>query len=185
MNRHFLRFYMSMLVLGCYAAGCSHDAATSSSAPRATTAAQTQRTGEDQDDDDTPVQQASLPTPVQATVSTQARGATIHGLSKSTEDGRLTYELELVMADGHRKDMDIAPDGSILEVEEQIELAKVPDAARAAIQGTAGQRTIRRVEAVSKGDGTLVGYEVGVTDGAKRSEFRIAADGKPLPDDDD
>ena len=177
--------YTTALVFATSFAGCSHDAATSSSAPRPTTSAQAQHTGENQDDDDTPVQQGELPAPVQATVSTQAKGATIHGLSKSNEDGRLAYELELVMADGHRKDMDIAPDGTILEVEEQVELANVPDAARAAIQQTAGQRTIRRVEAVSKGDGKLVGYEVGVTDGAKRSEFRIGADGQPLPDDDD
>lgn len=183
MNRYGLCLYLSTLMAASYAAGCSHGVTTSSSTPRAT--AQSQRTAEDQDDDDVPVKQADLPAPVQATVSAQAQGATMHGLSKSNEDGRVSYELELVMADGHRKDMDIGPDGAILEVEEQIDLAKVPEAARAAIQSTAGQRTIRRVEAVSKGDGTLVGYEVGVSDGGKRSEFRIAADGKPLPDDDD
>lgn len=184
MNRDLLRLYvLPALVFAICSVGCSHDAVTSSPAPRATPAAPTRRTSED--DDDIPVQQANLPAPVQATVSRQSSGATIHGLSKSTEDGRLTYELELVMADGHRKDMDIAPDGAVLEVEEQIELAKVPEVARAAIQGTAGSRTIRRVEAVSRGDGTLVGYEVGVSDGAQRSEFRVGADGKPLSDDDD
>ena len=177
-------FHVSALVFATLV-GCSHEAAPTSSSPRATESAKDQHPAENQDDDDTPVQPSELPAPVQATVSTQAKGATIHGLSKSTEDGRLAYELELVMADGHRKDMDIAPDGTILEIEEQVDMAKLPDAARTAIQQTAGQRTIRRIEAVSKGDGTLVGYEIGVTDGAKRSEFRIAVDGKPLPDDDD
>ena len=179
MNPH--PIWLLVSVLGFVACGGgSRQAAPSSSTPAAH--ARAQQSG---DEDDVPVEQATLPAPVQATVTAQAKGATIHGLSKSTEDGHLTYELELVMADGHRKDMDIAPDGTVLEVEEQTELSKVPDAAREAIQQTAGQRSIRRIEAVSKGDGTVIGYEVGVSDGAKHSEFRVAVDGKALPDDDD
>ena len=158
---------------------CSHDAA-----PRATSHGQTaQRTADDEDD--VPVTQAELPPAVQATVAAQSKGATVHGLSKSMEDGRVTYELELVMADGHRKDMDIDPQGSIHEVEEQVELTSVPAPAKSAIVEKAGDRKITRVEALANGEGTLYGYEVGVTDGSKRAEFRIDLNGKPLPADDD
>jgi uncharacterized membrane protein YkoI len=158
---------------------CSHEAA-----PRATGHGQTaQRTADDEDD--VPVTQAELPSAVQATVTAQSKGATIHGLSKSMEDGRLTYELELVMADGHRKDMDIDPQGSIHEVEEQVELTSVPARAKSVILAKAGDRKITRVEALANGEGTLYGYEVGVTDGSKHSEFRVDLNGKPLPDEDD
>lgn len=129
--------------------------------------------------------QADLPAAVQDTVTAQAQGATIHGISKENEDGRLVYELELVMPDGHRKDLDIGPDGNVLGIEEEMALEAVPETARSAIQTRAGGRTIRRVEAVSKGDGTLRGYEVGIDDAGKRSELAVGPDGQPLPDDDD
>ena len=158
---------------------CSH------SAPAPSSPAKAAPTAEGADEDDTPVQQADLPAPVQATVAAQSKGATIHGLSRSTEDGRESYELELVMPDGHRKDLDIGVDGTVLGVEEEVQLDSVPEAAKAAIQKQAGDRKITRVEMVSKGDGTLRGYEVGVTDGTKRAELHVAPDGSTLPDDDD
>lgn len=161
-------------------AGCSHEAS-----PAVRSSAVERNTEASRDADDVPVKGSDLPAPVQATVAAQAHGATIHGLSKSTEDGRLSYELELVMPDGHRKDMDISPAGVVIEVEEVVELSTVPEVARVAIQTRAGTRKVERVEAISKGDGSAIGYEVGVSDGTKRSEFRVGVDGKPLPDDDD
>lgn len=162
---------------------CSHNGPTASHASQVSSPARADEGGGD--DDDTPVQQSELPAPVQTTVAAQAKGLTIHGLSKSNEDGRLTYELELVMPDGHRKDMDILPDGTISEIEEEVQLSQVPDAAKNAIQNIAGTRTITRVEAVSKGQGPVVGYEIGVRDGTHHAEFRVAVDGNRMDDDDD
>ena len=172
-----------MFIVNAALAACSHPAAQPAPASPSVTAPAGGHEGGD--DDDVPVTQAELPAPVQATVTVQAKGATIHGLSKSMEDGHVTYELELVMANGHRRDMDIDPQGAIREVEEEVALDAVPDPARAAIVAKAGARKVTRVEALSSGEGTLYGYEVGVTDGAKRAEFRIDLQGKPLPDDDD
>lgn len=164
-------------------AGCSHEASPAVRAVRSSVVEG--KTEAPEEADDIPVKTSDLPAPVQATVAAQAKGATIHGLSKSTEDGRLSYELELIMPDGHRKDMDINPAGVVVEVEEVVEMSTVPEVARVAIQAKAGTRNVERVEAVSKGDGTAIGYEVGVSDGPKKSEFGIGVDGKPLPEDED
>ena len=172
-----------MSIVTAALAGCSHPAAQPSPASPSVTAPTAEHEGGD--DDDVPVTQAELPAPVQATVVAQAKGATIHGLSKSMEGGHVTYELEIVMANGHRRDMDIDPQGGIHEVEEEVALESVPDPAKAAILAQAGARKVTRVEALSSGEGTLYGYEVGVTDGARHGEFRIDLQGKPLPDDDD
>lgn len=181
--RNFLLFGVSSLLAAI--AACGRPAPPAHPAGEPSAGAPTGASAEAGDDDDVPVRLEDLPAPVKGTVDVQSKGATVHGLSKSNEDGRLTYELELVLADGHRKDLDISPEGAVLEVEEEVAISAVPVAARQAIQTNAGTREILKIEAVSKGDGTLRGYEVGLRDGSKHSELSVAPDGKLLPADED
>ena len=132
---------------------------------------------------ETPVKMADLPPAVQKTVKQQMDGATLRGLSKETEHGKTTYEAELTV-NGTHKDLTIDADGKIIEVEQEVQLASVPEAARNAIQAAAGKAgKVLKVESVTEGD-KLVAYEAQLqkTPNGKRSEVRVDAAGKPAPE---
>lgn len=132
---------------------------------------------------DTPVKMADLPPAVQKTVKQQMDGATLRGLSKETEHGKTTYEAELVVNGTHR-DITIDADGKIIEVEQEVQLPSIPEAARNAIQAAAGKSgKVLRVESVTEGE-KLVAYEAQIqkTPNGKRSEVRVDAAGKPAPE---
>src|SRR5579884_2736785 len=78
------------------------------------------------------VERSALPPAVQKTADEQARGATIKGYSKDIEKGTTTYEVEMTV-NGHGKDVEIAKDGSILEVEEVVPFDSLPAAAKNAV----------------------------------------------------
>ncbi|HKV70141.1 MAG TPA: hypothetical protein VJN62_02795 [Gemmatimonadales bacterium] len=115
---------------------------------------------------------AALPTAVQKTADEQSRGATIRGYSSEVENGQLEYEVAMTVG-GHSRDVSIAPDGSVLEVEEEVALAALPAAVREGLQKKAGGR-ITKVESITK-HGTLVAYEAQV-----HSEVQVGPDGQPL-----
>ena len=79
---------------------------------------------------------------------------------------------------GHGKDVTIDSTGAVVEVEEEVALATLPEAVQAGLRAGAGAGTIRLVESVSKG-GQIVMYEAHVVNGAKRSEVKVGPDGKP------
>jgi uncharacterized membrane protein YkoI len=123
------------------------------------------------------VKMESLPPAVQKTVQEQAKGATIRGLTKETEDGKTFYEAELKI-NGHNKDLLIDPAGSVVEIEEEVALASLPAAVKDAIQKHAAKGRIALVESVSKND-SLVAYEAKIKTAGKTSEVRVNPDGSP------
>ncbi len=127
---------------------------------------------------ETRVKRADLPPAVEKTVAAQSQGATIRGLSKETENGKTTYELELTV-NGHTRDMVIGSDGEVQEIEEETALSDVPEAARSALTAKAGQGKIERVEALTR-QGKLVAYEAVVLTGGKRREIQVGPDGKAV-----
>jgi len=129
------------------------------------------------------VKMADLPPAVQKTVKEQMAGATLRGLSKETEHGKTTYEAELTV-DGTHKDITIDGQGKIIEVEQEVQLASIPDAARSAIAAAAGKSgKVLKVESVTEHD-KLVAYEAQIqkTPNGKKSEVRVDAAGKPAPE---
>jgi hypothetical protein len=126
---------------------------------------------------------SDLPPAVQAAVKEQSKGATIRGLSKETEKGKTIYEVELTK-NGHGKDVSMDTSGRVVEVEEEVALGSIPEAARNAIQKSAGSGKILKVEAVSAGSGAPDAYEAQVLKAGKRSEVRVAPDGSPKPEED-
>jgi len=68
------------------------------------------------------IARADLPAPVQRTADEQARGATVRGYSKDVENGRVEYEVQLADR-GHNRDITIASDGTLIEIEEQVSIA--------------------------------------------------------------
>src|SRR6266567_427024 len=64
---------------------------------------------------DKKLKRSGLPPAVGKTADAQTAGATVRRYSSETEDGQLEYEVALTV-NGHRKDVTIAPDGTVLEI---------------------------------------------------------------------
>lgn len=124
------------------------------------------------------LQKSELPAAVQKTADEQSKAATVRGYASEVEDGKLQYEVQLTV-NGHSKDVSIASDGAVLEVEEQVELSALPAGVREGLQKKAGAGKIAKVESLTKG-GKLVAYEAQVLTGKKRSEVQVGPDGQSL-----
>jgi hypothetical protein len=124
------------------------------------------------------LKRSDLPAPVLKTVVQESQGATVRGYSSETSNGQLEYEVALRVR-GHNKDVSIAPDGSVLEIEEEVAIDSLPAAVRDGLQQLAGSGKITKVESLTK-HGAIVAYEAQVRTGAKRSEVQVGPDGKPL-----
>jgi uncharacterized membrane protein YkoI len=129
---------------------------------------------------ETPVQMKALPAAVQKTVQEQTRNAKLHGLAKEVEDGKTFYEAETTV-NGKSRDVLIDASGTVVEVEEATDLARIPEAARKALQAKAGSGKVLSVETVTRG--SLVSYEGVIQVGGKKSEVAVNADGSPGKED--
>jgi len=121
-----------------------------------------------------------LPPAVQKAVQDQTKGAEIKGLSRETEKGKTTYEVE-TMLNGKHRDITLDAQGMLAEVEEETAIDSIPAAAKAAIQKKAASGKIGMVETVTHG--SAVYYEASYTgkDG-KKHEFAVKSDGAPTKD---
>jgi hypothetical protein len=124
------------------------------------------------------IKRSDLPPAVEKTVAAQSEGATIRGFSTEKEKGQTLYEVELTV-NGHSKDISMASDGSIVEVEEQIAIDSLSADVKAGLQAKAGKGKILKVESLTKKD-KLVAYEAQVETNGKKSEVQVGPDGKPL-----
>ena len=124
------------------------------------------------------IKRSDLPPAVDKTVAQQSRGATIRGFSTEKENGQTLYEVEMTV-DGHSKDISMAADGSIVEIEEQVRLDSLPPEIKAGLQAKAGKGKILKVESLTKKD-KLVAYEAQLETNGKKSEVQVGPDGKPL-----
>ena len=124
------------------------------------------------------IKRSELPAAVQATVTAQSQGATVHGFSQEKENGQTYYEAELEVG-GHSKDVLIDPQGNIVEVEEEVAVAALPAAVRDGLQTKGAGGKLVKVESLTK-QGKLVAYEAQVITKGKKSEIQVGPDGKPL-----
>jgi uncharacterized membrane protein YkoI len=124
------------------------------------------------------IQRSDLPPAVEKTVAAQSAGATIRGFSTEKENGQTLYEVEL-MVNGHSKDISMAANGSIVEVEEQVAMDSLSAEVKVGLQAKAGKGKILKVESLTKKD-KLVAYEAQVDTNGKKSEVQVGPDGKPL-----
>jgi len=129
-------------------------------------------------DQEKKIKRSDLPPAVEKTVAAQSAGATIRGFSTEKEKGQTLYEVEMTV-NGHSKDISIAPDGAIVEIEEQVALDSLSPEVKAGLQAKAGKGKILKVESLTKKD-KLVAYEAQVETNGKKSEVQVGPDGKPL-----
>jgi Putative beta-lactamase-inhibitor-like, PepSY-like len=125
------------------------------------------------------VQMSDLPPAVQQAVQEQTKGAQIHGLSKETEKGQTQYEVETT-AQGKSRDLTFDDKGMLIEVEQEVAIDSLPQAARAAIEKrTAGGRIVK-VETVTRG--AITTYEASYSKAGHTHEVGVKADGSPVKD---
>jgi hypothetical protein len=124
------------------------------------------------------IRRSELPPAVEKTVAAQEAGATIRGFSVEKEKGQTFYEAEMTV-NGHSKDVLIAADGTVVEIEEQVMFDSLSAEVKAGLQAKAGAGKILKVESLTK-KGKLVAYEAKVESNGKKSEVQVGPDGKPL-----
>ncbi len=124
------------------------------------------------------IKRSDLPPAVEKTVAAQSAGATVRGFSTEKEKGQTFYEAEMTV-NGHSKDVLIAADGTVVEVEEQVALDSLPADVKTGLQAKAGKGKILKVESLTKKD-KLVAYEAQVETNGKKSEVQVGPDGRPL-----
>ena len=115
-----------------------------------------------------------LPAAVQASVKEQTRNATLVSISKEVEKGKTVYEVE-TSVNGKTRDLMLDAAGKVTSIEEEADLAGIPDAARQAIQKRAAGGTVKKVEIVTVG--SIVTYEAAIQKGGKSFEMTVNADG--------
>jgi uncharacterized membrane protein YkoI len=120
------------------------------------------------------VAMAALPAAVQATVKEQTKDATLLNISKEKEKGQTVYEVESKV-NGKTRDFVVDVAGAVVEVEEEMDLAAVPTAVKAALDKASAGGTLTKVEKTTQG--AVVRYEAAITKNGKKSEVTVNGDG--------
>ena len=124
------------------------------------------------------VERSALPPAVEKTVQAQSQDATIKGISSETEDGIFEYEVEMTV-NGHGRDIAIAKDGTLLEIEDEVAMNTLPAAVQSALTAKAAGTKITKVETITK-KGKLVAYEAATLKGTKKGEIQVGPNGEKL-----
>lgn len=119
-----------------------------------------------------------LPEAVARTADEQSKGATVRDYTTDVENGQREYEVEMI-SNGHSKDVTIASDGHLIEIEEEVDLNSLPARVISALRSKAGRGEISRVESITK-KGAIVAYEAQVRTAGRHSEIQVGPDGQPL-----
>jgi hypothetical protein len=123
------------------------------------------------------VKKSDLPAVVQKAVDAQSAGATVLGYTKDKEHGRVEYKVQLMVGD-HTKDVTIDPQGTVLEVAEQVAADELPASVFHGLSAQASKGKIAKVESLTK-HGRIVAYEAQVI-GGKHAEIQVGPDGQKL-----
>lgn len=113
-----------------------------------------------------------LPPAVQHAVHDQTRGATLVGLSKERQRGRVVYEVETTV-NGHTRDVLLSATGAVVVVEEEVGLETVPAEVAAALTA---RGKVLKVELVTAGATTT--YEAQVESHGKTTEVIVDPHGR-------
>jgi hypothetical protein len=124
------------------------------------------------------IDRSKVPAAVEKTIQAQSQGATVKGISTERENGKLQYEVEMTI-NGHSKDLAVATDGTLLEIEEEVAFDSLPSQVKAALTAKAAGAKITKVESLTKKD-KLVAYEAATLKGDKKGEIQVGPNGEKL-----
>jgi uncharacterized membrane protein YkoI len=117
---------------------------------------------------------SKYPAAVRSTIEAETRNATLKGVSKETENGKVQYEVETLVS-GKSRDLLVDPSGKVIEVEEEIGVDTAPAPVQAALNA---RGKVLKLERVTRGSTTS--YEASVSSKTgKKSSVALDADGKP------
>lgn len=119
-----------------------------------------------------------LPAAVAFTVDRETKDATVKGYATEREHGIKVYEVETA-SNGHTRDLQIAADGTLLEVEEEVAFDSLLGNVRIALEAKAKGAQITKVESLTK-HGKLVAYEAATLRGQHKAEIQVGPDGESL-----
>ena len=114
---------------------------------------------------------ADCPKPVTDAVAKAFPKATITKCHAEHEDGKDIFEAKITRADGTKAELDVAPDGAILQVEEKIAVDKLPDAVKKAFATRYPKAKAERAEKQTAGK--KISYEIAFG----KTEATFAEDG--------
>ncbi len=125
------------------------------------------------------IELAQAPAVVQATVRRLWGDLEATDVSKTSEDGEVTYEFG-AEKDDREHTLTIAPDGRLLAREDELALSLVPASVQTAVQKQIGAGKLVRIARASSED--VVSYEIEALKDGQSVEFRLDATGKMLED---
>ena len=119
---------------------------------------------------------ARLPAPILTAFEAAYPHATIKGAAEEKEDGKVVWEVEST-ENGLGRDLLYKPDGSVVEIEEEVPGAQLPAAVTAAVKAQYPTARIVKGEKVTRG--ATVFYELQLA-GASRKSVELTPEGKPV-----
>jgi hypothetical protein len=122
-----------------------------------------------------------LPAAVQKTIDENLKGGEIKTIGKEVEKGVTQYEIE-TLRNGKHRDINVDAKGKLLVVEEEIDLASIPPAAKATIEKKLAGGKLRTLESVDKGDGAMLYEAAYTTKAGKKASILVKADGAETKD---
>jgi uncharacterized membrane protein YkoI len=124
------------------------------------------------------IKRSELPPAVEKTVAEQSQGATILAFTTEGMGAKTVYEVEMKV-NGLSKDVSMNADGSVAEVEEQVNMSDLPSNVKAGLANKAGKGKILKIESLTK-QGKLVAYEAVIANGASKREIQVGPEGQVL-----
>ena len=117
-----------------------------------------------------------LPAPILAAFEAAYPHATLKSAAAEKEDGKVVWEVEST-ENGLGRDLLYAPDGSVLEIEEEVPSAQLPAPVTAAVKAQHPVARIVKGERVTRG--ATVTYELQLA-GAGRKSIELTPEGKAV-----
>jgi uncharacterized membrane protein YkoI len=129
-----------------------------------------------------------VPKAVQDAVKARFPKGEITSIEKETTEGKVVYDIEL-KSEGRKYEMDIQEDGTVLEVEKEVQIKDVPPAVIKAVEAKYPKATIKEVMEVNKVTGKdekPIHYEITIeTADKKTKEVIVSLDGKSVKEEGD
>jgi hypothetical protein len=119
----------------------------------------------------------TCPSAVKTAIEKAFAKSTITTCKAEHENGRDQFEVKVTKADGTKAEVDVAPDGKIIQVEEKIAIDKVPAAVMKAFAAKYPKAKADGAEKQTPTSGAVT-YELAFAVGSARKEATFAADGK-------
>jgi hypothetical protein len=116
------------------------------------------------------------PGPVKSAIDKAFPRASITRCKAEREHGRDQFEVKVVKADGTKAEIDVTPDGKILQIEEKIGIDRVPAAVMKAFAQRYPKSTVDGAEKQTPADGPPT-YELAFATDKGRTEATFKEDG--------